>query len=171
MGYFFFFHNFSLKSTTQLRPRRRRRLRNLHTDPSLLSFSSVGTVFTILHASLSSSLLPFCLRSPLSAAKYANPAGKGAELYGARPFLRPSVCPPNGHSIAFWRSKLEFILVLRRFRAPSSSSSFSLRPLFSVPVPPSSSSSSPLFASYPYAANHAASMGGISRSLPLLLSS
>ena len=32
--------------------------------------------------------------------------------------VRSSVCPPNGHPIAFWRSKLEFILVLRRFRAP-----------------------------------------------------
>ena len=90
--YFFSCPNLTLHSTLQLRSRRRR-LRNLHTDPSLppfflrslLSFSSVGTVFTILHASL-----PPFLQSPRSAAKYANPAGKGPSYMEPS---RPSVPP------------------------------------------------------------------------------
>ena len=74
--------------------------------------------------------LPFSLPSasvppPVSAAaaKYANPAGKGPSYMEPTvrrpPPSRPPAFPPGGHSIAFWRSKLEFILVLRRFRAPS----------------------------------------------------
>ena len=59
-----------------------------------------------------------------AAAKYANPAGKGPSYMEPPtvrrpPPSRPPAFPPGGHSIAFWRSKLEFILVLRRFRAPS----------------------------------------------------
>ena len=102
--------------STQLRSRWRRRLRNLHTDPSLpLSFSSVGTVFTILHASLS----PYRPSPGLHCrCKICKSRRKGAELYGADRSSAASL-PPGGHSIAFWRSKLEFILVLRRFRAPS----------------------------------------------------
>ena len=102
--------------STQPRSRWRRRLRNLHTDPSLpLSFSSVGTVFTILHASLS----PYRPSPGLHCrCKICKSRRKGAELYGADRSSAASL-PPGGHSIAFWRSKLEFILVLRRFRAPS----------------------------------------------------
>ena len=120
--YFFSCPNLTLHSTLQLRSRRRR-LRNLHTDPSLphsflrslLSFSSVGTVFTILHASLPPSF------PPVSAVrcKICKSRRKGAELYGAEPSVRSSAQAGGQTAIRslFWRSKLEFILALRRFRA------------------------------------------------------
>ena len=120
--------------------------------------------------------LPAFLQSPLSAAKYANPAGKGPSYMEPSASVRPPPARLSSRPTAIrslfgaanWNSfSSSAVLEPPPFPPPS----LSLRPLFSVPVPPSSSSSSPLFASYPYAANHAASMGGISRSLPLLLSS
>ena len=64
--------------------------------------------------------LPFSLpslpRSPLPLQNMQIPPERGRVIW-SRPFV--GRLPPGGHSIAFWRSKLEFILVLRRFRAPS----------------------------------------------------
>ena len=90
--YFFSCPNLTLHSTLQLRSRRRR-LRNLHTDPSLpTSFllSSLSPPLGQFSQFYTPPSLPAFLQSPLSAAKYANPAGKGPSYMEPS---RPSVPP------------------------------------------------------------------------------